>query len=574
MLAIYLTDHLESFVKHQGGRLLYYFCNNSDNKRNTVVAVLSSWVYQLLRKERQLFDYVKDDFEGENAVTRTVTNLDALWRIFTTFLQHTTLGPIICVLDGLDECEVGVGQFIRKVDQFCPSGMTSGSFKLLVISRDRLTDGEPGRGKFDTIRLHTDATAEIDEAIKRFISSTIKNLTAEGQLSAESLKSVEDILRTGSEGRTFLWVGIVARELRGKNDLEVQEILGSVPRDLEGIYRRMLETLSSIDKERERQTNIQSTKETALILQWLTLARRPLTLRELADIVNFTSHSEYSVEMMKDRLELCGLLLKITKLTDEVGDWTVGFVHQSAKDYLQRFKSDPTRHLEDYFVQEKEHHLLIAEICVNYIEKCFTNSSIGSEDQVSSLSSFRDYSIRYWPEHLRHARDAAANRAILHTCAQNSFRDRWWKCYWDLDSNGRNRPTFTLLHLAAYFDIRLFANDARREACILPSQRSVNKKDNHNRTPISWAAERGSTETAETLISKGADIEAKEVGGGRPLTRAIDSDREDFIKLLLNRKAEIDYSFKSPYEALEKGDKPEHVTLTKLTSWVRSQFIS
>lgn len=102
----------------------------------------------------------------------------------------------------------------------------------------------------------------------------------------------------------------------------------------------------------------------------------------------------------------------------------------------------------------------------------------------------------------------------------------------------------------------------------------MSKKDNPKRTPLSWAAERGNTGTAKILIKEGANIESKEVGGSRPLCWTIYSDREDFIKLLLDRKAEIEYSFKTPCETLEKGDQPEHIILEKLQYWVCYRFIS
>ena len=90
-----------------------------------------------------------------------------------------------------------------------------------MISHDGLEDKEHGRGRFDTIRLPTHATAEVDKAIEILISSTIENLTTKGLLSARTLKSIGHILRTHAEGGTFYWVGIIARDLRGKDDLKL-----------------------------------------------------------------------------------------------------------------------------------------------------------------------------------------------------------------------------------------------------------------------------------------------------------------------------------------------------------------
>ena len=80
----------------------------------------------------------------------------------------------------------------------------------------------------------------------------------------------------------------------------------------------------------------------------------------------------------------------------------------------------------------------------------------------------------------------------------------------------------------------------------------MSKKDNPKRTPLSWATERGNTETAKILIKEGANIESKEVGGSRPLCWTIYSDREDFIKLLLTGKQRLSTRSKPPVKHSRK----------------------
>ena len=115
---------------------------------------------------------------------------------------------------------------------------------------------------------------------------------------------------------TFLWVGFVADELKGRSWRKISDILHGVPKGLGGIYRRLLHRIQDKDK-------------LLPILQWVVLASRPLTVHELAMVVELQdSDIPMSVEVVKDRLAACGLMVKID-------DNVVNLVHESARDFFQ-----------------------------------------------------------------------------------------------------------------------------------------------------------------------------------------------------------------------------------------------
>ncbi|KAI9761527.1 MAG: hypothetical protein M1840_001790 [Geoglossum simile] len=560
MLSIYLTNVLEEFIKPSGGTLLYYFCDNQDPKRNTPVAILRGLLYQLLEKQSQLFKYILNDFKVQGEELISVSSLNALWRIFTTMLQNSGPQAVLCVLDGLDECEEGsLELFLKKLKDFFSTGNapSTENFKLLVVSRDRPTCIESQLCGFDRIRLDPDFNDKVNNDIGIYISSKVRELAEEGRLSRKALERVGQSLKNGAEG-TFLWVGFVADQLKGKTESEVYEILKDLPFGLDGIYKRMLRQIE--DKRRE---------SVALILQWVVLSRRPLTLTELAVATNTEGSDNQSREdMMKDRLESCGLLLRV----DNNG---VNLVHQSAKDYLQR--DEPyDRDLEIYRVKKTEAHLVVAKICFKYIQKePFSNSSMKLQRnersaEVSSVLQeypLLEYATLYWPEHSRYASDAIEDVFDFSGpfCQDESeIRENWWRTCWDSGSAHLNdAPTsFTLMHLAAYFGITPLARKITRNSWRykLPIRNPGNKRDSRDRTPLWWAAANGYMEVVELLLAiKGVEPDSKDSSGQTPLSLAAGNGHLKVVELLLERGAKPDSKDKwdqTPLSwAAEKGQQ-------------------
>lgn len=160
--------------------------------------------------------------------------------------------------------------------------------------------------------------------------------------------------------------GNVADELKGKIQLQVVEILDGIPDGLDGIYKWMLKQISRADRGRAQRLNdsVEGViKRTALIFQWIVLARRPMRLTELAVAIKTEGHGNQSTEeRMRYLLDRFGLLLK-------VNNGVVNLVHQSAKEYLQR-EECYEEGIEVYRVKKQACHLLVGKACVKYVQSC------------------------------------------------------------------------------------------------------------------------------------------------------------------------------------------------------------
>jgi hypothetical protein len=102
----------------------------------------------------------------------------------------------------------------------------------------------------------------------------------------------------------------------------------------------------------------QSERDTsALLLSWVVMAFRPLSLRELAALIAVARGPGQSWEAAMERqIASCGNILSVTQQQ-------VRLVHASARDYLLRPGKDPDPVLERFRIKEGHAHAKLAGIC-------------------------------------------------------------------------------------------------------------------------------------------------------------------------------------------------------------------
>lgn len=155
-----------------------------------------------------------------------------------------------------------LAEYLTKTEQ-----ISRAPLKVILLSRPQSGPLESGLRPFRRIKLD-DSDLEVGKDVEKYISAKVAELASEQILSPDRLQEVRQALMANADG-TFLWVGFVANELKGRSWLKAKEILRGVPKGLGRIYCRLLEQVE--DKDR-----------LVPILQWVVLAARPLTLDELA----------------------------------------------------------------------------------------------------------------------------------------------------------------------------------------------------------------------------------------------------------------------------------------------------
>ncbi|EUC39758.1 hypothetical protein COCMIDRAFT_10213 [Bipolaris oryzae ATCC 44560] len=351
MMSVFLTEELErQTAGREDAELVFYFYSAKDKERNTSIAVLRGLVHQIITKRPQLIRHALPYFETRAQIKQTLSSLEALWIIFKNIVADDELGTMFCVLDGLDECEESTLEVLlpRLISLLTSedSPSTEGTFKLAIVSRDllRLRDCTM------RVRLDPDNDEKVASDIELFVSARVRELSR-----IEGFKdfrvSVQKDLLERAEG-TFLWVGLVMDELSQKQTCgEILETLKEMPSGLSAIYSRMLLRIPAKKREVSR-----------TILQWVTMAARPLHLRELAAATGVRpSSSRLTVDQAtREAITLCRPLLKVQ-------EQEVSLVHQSVRDYLLRTERDSDAVLEAFRLNLESAHLELAQKCLNYI---------------------------------------------------------------------------------------------------------------------------------------------------------------------------------------------------------------
>lgn len=553
MLAIYLTQVLGQLVSESGGVLLYFFCDSTDEKRNGAVAILRGLSYQLLKQQPQLVNVIHEYFNGPKQELDTISSSDSLWNVFRTMLQKTGQ-QVFCVVDGLDECrESSLRPLLKKLSDFFSQTEETSSgrrLKFLVLSRDWPPFIERQLYRFPRINLDTDSEFNVKSDVEIYISAKVDELAMEPErirLTDTALERVSRALKASANG-TFLWVGFVADELKGHPEEKVEEILQNVPKDLYGIYKRILLQIEDDDRLR-----------VALILKWVVLSLWPLTLTELAVATGVQdSDTQTREDIMKSRLEPCGRLLRIDNRR-------VHLVHQSTKDYLQLDSPYDEEGLEVFRVKKTEGHLILAKTCLEYIQSGpFDESYIESDDETSieSPSESGSATVKYplvkyatlpWSEHIRLASDDGTgiwsdviegmfDLSHPFCCEESEIRDNWWRFYRDGSSTGWQVPLHaSLMHLAAYFGIPPLARKlmrAKGRRAIL-YRNPGNMTDDAGRTPLYWAVMRGHKNMVKLLLDNGANMKSKYEDRMTVLHMAARQGHTEIVELLLASKANV-----------------------------------
>ncbi|KAE8133631.1 hypothetical protein BDV38DRAFT_296018 [Aspergillus pseudotamarii] len=516
MLAIYITEVLQPMVEAADNVLLYYFCSNRDKNRNSALTIMRGILHQWIDLHPHLAKPVKNYFEGTETTKYTTSNFVSLWRVFLTLLQQSTSSRVVCVLDGLDECEKeslrqlldAVGNHLSKSE-----GKERPQLKLIILSRPQPAVLETKLGRYQQIQLDTSDT-EISHDVERYISAKVAELASEQNLSEEMVTQVQRTLLAGADG-TFLWVGFVAKELQGRSWSKIDEVLHHVPKGLGGIYQRLLQQIG--DKE-----------ALVPILQWVVLAARPLTLEELTVAAGIkTAGILPATQLTKNRLQLGGLLVKVE------GD-VVNLVHESAKEF---FQSDQVNIKGiNMFHMSQDTHRTLLQTCLAHVERRYGNP--GKIHERSDHDPFLSYAIQYWPVHFHHAIhviDPQFEFSRPFFRVDSPIRDEWWKVYWEQEKNGGSPPSFTLLHLAAYF-----GNVPWAKLLISKHARLISRKDNYGRMPLSWAVNQGHREMVELLLDHGARVNFKDRSMLTALHIAVTGQHRDVVSVLLEHGARLE----------------------------------
>lgn len=342
-LATFLCDELARNTQSPQSLVLNFFCQNSDIRHNSSLAVHLSLLYQILvsnKADADLHSDVSSVLHDQHTDLNSNLPRDEFWQMIKGFIGRgsgstkETTGQVqrktYLILDGLDECDTdSVRDLTRKLEGLCSAEdrEASGNFKAIVLSRPLASSKNTGL----LINLDDDEMyrQQIQSEIRLFIDWKMRPSFEDRDDELESLKNI----LTKRSNQTFLWVSLALKLLETHGD-DLDAIIRGQPSEaldrllpvgLASMYNRIL-----LEALRGKYTGRQNSRpaDTAKIIRYICVAFEPLTKVQLQTVAG--NRSGFS-----DSINCCRHML-----SGDTEEGPLQLVHLSLKEYLQ-----PKRHL-------------------------------------------------------------------------------------------------------------------------------------------------------------------------------------------------------------------------------------
>ncbi len=317
----------------------YFFFKYGDKSKSRLSACLRSLAFQMactnVKARETLLEMQKDDIKLDNDNERTI------WRkLFLSGIFQTDFPRHYWVIDALDECV----NFASLFDPMLAKLAESIPLRILITSRET-SELEKQFFSLGTHRFRSERISIADTLpdIKLLVEAKAKSLVVKDDEDRAAL--MEKVL--GKSTGSFLWTVLVLNELSNSyGEEDINQVLDDVPRDMEPLYQRTLESMSQATRGK---------KLAKAILTWATCATRPLTTKELDGALKLDVKDNFP-KLEESIVALCGQLVTVDKFGK------VQMVHETAREFLLNDDLD-----SEFSIHKTEAHTRIARACLTYL---------------------------------------------------------------------------------------------------------------------------------------------------------------------------------------------------------------
>ena len=334
----------------------------------------------------------------------------------------------------------------------------------------------------------------------------------------------------------------------------IRRALAELPETLDETYERALRGINKANWEFAHR-----------MFQFLSVASRPLLVKELAELLAFDFEvgsipefcEDWRVEDPVDAvLSTCSTLLAIV---DNKGSLFIQFCHFSVKEFLTSTRlAEATDIVSRYHVSMTPAHTLVAQACLGLLLHLDGNIT----DDGLKYYHLVDYSAKHWVDHALFE-EVSGNVEDGMKQLFDPSKPHLAIYVWIYDPSAplcerlkRNETPLPLpkpsLHYAAYLGlhtvVELLINECSQDVC---SRDSTN-----NATPLHLASQNGHLKAACKLVERGADLTVQDNYGETPLHVAMNHGRVDVALMLIERGADL--TAKDEY-----GKSPLHIASYK-----------
>lgn len=338
-----LAGYVVNDLRERGSDCCFFFFQSSDSAKSSSNAFLRCMAWQMAMLHPEILAKIKELVpEGEDASLDQVDH-NPVWRklYLSGILKVRPKRPQFWVIDSIDETKASldVMNFLLRIQESWP-------VSILVTSRDPVGLHLSKSNPRTTIQNEVILDEDVKEDIALLLESKLDLLPC---LASDRWPSPEMMAShiLESSGGSFLWASLICSELsKVTSGREIEEVLRSIPSDMDALYAKMLQDVSSA----------RFGKDVAkAFMIWTTYAFRPLKTSEIQCPIELDINDKID-DVERAIAKCCGNLIYVDAYSK------VQLVHATAREFLMTRPPG-----SDFTATKTEGHRRLAKVCLQFL---------------------------------------------------------------------------------------------------------------------------------------------------------------------------------------------------------------
>lgn len=557
--------------------IVFFFCNEQDERRHSTRDLLSSLIHQLLVQQPSLFNRVRSLWALKTDKSHwTRSELRVLFR---AIIHSREMVQLVCIIDGLDKCDashlelwedlvdatnIHQAPVIAAILSTDPGDdsldnaeaeattiptITESSLKFMITTRSALETHTPRGSSFFSIDIETQGGVRDD--MVSLLTVGVKDLVQK----RPGFSGFEEIISTkllSAPDATILTVSLGLGELEtimvSSAPVSVQKKLKSISFTLDEIYARHLQSVSADWHGWAHD-----------VLLWVIYAVRPLTVHELALALAIKQeHKCLTAVAGSISQDLPGDIERVFHGLIIIKHDEVHLADPTIKEFILRDSSVYHQYWYPTY-SSGDPHCRIARTCLTYL-------SMNNFEHVSSLDEvdgdcplpesqrgFLAYAAHHWYKHYRLVREEESGMAsdVLSFLTEQVQANG---LYWSIPGSNLGGVQWeSILHIAAALGFRdVVLNILGKTA----SDEQVTKA-------FEWAAKSGHNILVKRLL-EGPEYHLEIGPDSTAMRSAAGSGHGSIVKLLLEHETKTDSPSANGSGALPSAAQGGHTEVVKI----------
>ncbi|KAH9011717.1 ankyrin repeat-containing domain protein [Lactarius deliciosus] len=530
-----IINDIATLHKAGSAYMAYFYFDFRDVDKQSRRDLLRSLLIQLSARSDPFCDVLSRLYAEHDDGTRQPSD-NALMHCLKEMLTLPNQPPVYLIMDALDECPNTSGipsvreQVLDVVKELV--GLRLSSLRICATSRPEVDIRyaiEPLT--FCSISIHEEVGQEKDiiEYIKSVVHSPSSTIMKRWR--DEDKDMVVKTLSERADGM-FRWVFCQLETLQHCFPHNIPHILRQLPATLDETYTRVL-------KEIGKTNQIYAHR----LLQCLTVARRPLGVDELAEILALDFEAGEGTPELKENwrwkdeqeavLSTCSSLIVVVQ---GHGHRVVQFSHFSVKEFLTSDRLvTSSADISRFHILPEPAHTVTAKACLGILLR--SQNGVDGPDTRSG-SPLTEYAAEHWVDHARFEKVSLRIEDAIRLLfdAEKPHLEAWLKIRdpddpypWDFLDYDDNKHLGSPLYYASLYGFRDLAAHLVTE-----NPQYLTGLVGRNPSPLAAALSKKHFDVAELLYQRGMDLGIRDIHNGTLLHAASRGGYVDIVQWLFD----------------------------------------